>query len=260
MPDTLHRSTYRVLKIFDFLSDHPEGMSLTQLSLALDVPKGSLHPILKTMLAMNYIRISQDGLYQIGQAAYFTGSSYTKNNDLLQEIDFIIKRTSQEVEQTLFLAVLSEGNVLYIIQERFATPLEIHLRPGYKFPAYTTGIGKALLCHHTEEQLHTLYPEGLQKLTDYTITDFSVLTRQLSEIRETGFSFDKEESTEGLQCIAVPITYHDHIIAAVSCVSSVYYYNDLYEAKVKSALGKSRKEIEKVISLNPQDWIYSPLS
>ncbi len=260
MSDTLHRSTYRVLKILDFLSDCPEGMSLTQLSQALDVPKGSLHPILKTMLSMNYIRTNQDGLYQIGQAAYFTGSSYTKNNDLLQEIDFIIKRASQEVEQTFFLAVLAEGNVLYIIQERFATPLEIRLRPGYKFPAYSTGIGKALLCDHTEEQLHSLYPDGLQKLTDYTITDFSVLANQLSSIRETGFSYDKEESTEGLQCIAVPIAYHDRIIAAVSCVSSVYYYNEVYEDKVKSALAKSRKEIEKVISLNPQDWIYSPLN
>ena len=90
--EKMHRSTYRVLKIFELLSATSEGMSLTGLAQKLEIPKGSLHPILKTMQAMNFIRMNDNGNYTIGQAAYFVGSSYTKNSDLLQEIDYVLNR------------------------------------------------------------------------------------------------------------------------------------------------------------------------
>ena len=90
--EKMHRSTYRVLKIFELLSATSEGMSLTGLAQRLEIPKGSLHPILKTMQAMNFIRMNDNGNYTIGQAAYFAGSSYTKNSDLLQEIDYVLNR------------------------------------------------------------------------------------------------------------------------------------------------------------------------
>ena len=119
--EKMHRSTYRVLKIFELLSATSEGMSLTGLAQKLEIPKGSLHPILKTMQAMNFIRMNDNGNYTIGQAAYFVGSSYTKNSDLLQEIDYVLKNLSSAVNQTAYFSVLSGGEVLYLLEERVAT-------------------------------------------------------------------------------------------------------------------------------------------
>ena len=116
--EKMHRSTYRVLKIFELLSATSEGMSLTGLAQKLEIPKGSLHPILKTMQAMNFIRMNDNGNYTIGQAAYFVGSSYTKNSDLLQEIDYVLKNLSSAVNQTAYFSVLSGGEVLYLLEER----------------------------------------------------------------------------------------------------------------------------------------------
>ena len=107
--EKMHRSTYRVLKIFELLSATSEGMSLTGLAQKLEIPKGSLHPILKTMQAMNFIRMNDNGNYTIGQAAYFAGSSYTKNSDLLQEINgqnLHLIRTTGLVSAQLFQKVL----------------------------------------------------------------------------------------------------------------------------------------------------------
>lgn len=258
--EKMHRSTYRVLKIFELLSSSPSGMSLTQLSQTLDIPKGSLHPILKTMEAMNFIQLSKDGNYSIGQASYFVGSSYTKNSDLLQEIDYIAKNVSKTINQTVYFSVLSGGDVLYLLEERIPTPITIQARRGYKFPAYSTGIGKALLSDSSLTKLHELYPQGLKKLTEYTIDDFDILYKQLSEIHASGFSFEKEESNEGVQCIAVPITYNNHVIAGMSIATPVFYYTDEFEEKAKAALNKARTEIEILIRDNITDWIYSPVS
>lgn len=126
--EKMHRSTYRVLKIFELLSATSEGMSLTGLAQKLEIPKGSLHPILKTMQAMNFIRMNDNGNYTIGQAAYFVGSSYTKNSDLLQEIDYVLKNLSSAVNQTAYFSVLSGGEVLYLLEERVATPITIQAK------------------------------------------------------------------------------------------------------------------------------------
>ena len=127
--EKMHRSTYRVLKIFELLSATSEGMSLTGLAQKLEIPKGSLHPILKTMQAMNFIRMNDNGNYTIGQAAYFVGSSYTKNSDLLQEIDYVLKNLSSAVNQTAYFSVLSGGVGFISFGRKSSDP---HHDPGKK--------------------------------------------------------------------------------------------------------------------------------
>lgn len=80
------------------------------------------------MQAMNFIRMNDNGNYTIGQAAYFVGSSYTKNSDLLQEIDYVLKNLSSAVNQTAYFSVLSGGEVLYLLEERVATPITIQAK------------------------------------------------------------------------------------------------------------------------------------
>ena len=227
----MHRSTYRVLKIFELLSATSEGMSLTGLAQRLEIPKGSLHPILKTMQAMNFIRMNDNGNYTIGQAAYFAGSSYTKNSNLLQEIDYVLKNLSSAVNQTAYFSVLSGGEVLYLLEERVPTPITIQAKRGYKYPAYATGIGKALLSGKTEKDIKTLYPKGLHKLTEHTIDDFDTLFSQMEETQKSGYSYEKEESNKDVQCIAVPVKYKENVIAGMSVAVPVFYYSEEFEKK-----------------------------
>lgn len=190
--EKMHRSILiGFCKTFELLSASSQGMSLTGLAQRLEIPKGSLHPILKTMQAMNFIRMNDNGNYTIGQAAYFAGSSYTKNSDLLQEIDYVLKNLSSAVNQTAYFSVLSGGEVLYLLEERVPTPITIQAKRGYKYPAYATGIGKALLSGKTEKDIKTLYPEGLYKLTEYTIDDFDTLFSQMEETQKSGYHLKK---------------------------------------------------------------------
>ena len=228
--EKMHRSTYRVLKIFELLSATSEGMSLTGLAQKLEIPKGSLHPILKTMQAMNFIRMNGNG-----------------------------KNLSSAVNQTVYFSVLSGGEVLYLLEERVPTPITIQAKRGYKYPAYATGIGKALLSGKTEKDIKTLYPEGLYKLTEYTIDDFDTLFSQMEETQKSGYSFEKEESNRDVQCIAVPVKYKENVIAGMSVAVPVFYYSEEFEKKAMEELKKAKQHIEKLIQDNAQEWIYSPL-
>ena len=142
--EKMHRSTYRVLKIFElFICNFGRNVTDRSGTETGVFQREVFILILKTMQAMNFIRMNDNGNYTIGQAAYFAGSSYTKNSDLLQEIDYVLKNLSSAVNQTAYFSVLSGGEVLYLLEERVPTPITIQAKRGYKYPAYATGIGKS---------------------------------------------------------------------------------------------------------------------
>ncbi|EOH72109.1 IclR family transcriptional regulator [Enterococcus malodoratus] len=255
----MHRSTYRVLKILELLANSLEGLSLTNLSNKLDIPKGSLHPILKTMLSENFIRLDENDNYKIGQQAYHVGFSYTQDSDLLHEIDLVIKELSSTVNQTVYFSVLSSGDTLYLLKQSVPTPIQIIAKQGFTFPAYSTAIGKSLLSDYSMEELKRLYPDGFIKLSEYTIDNFEELYKQLKQVRETGFSYEKEESNKDVQCVAIPIKYNNKVIAAISIATPIFYYNDQFEDKAKEALLKAKSKIEFLISEDLDGWTYSAL-
>ena len=44
-----HRTTARVIDILELVADSAEGMTFSEISARLSMPKGSLHPILQTL-------------------------------------------------------------------------------------------------------------------------------------------------------------------------------------------------------------------
>lgn len=77
MAQTPHRSTSRVLDIFDLLSTTMEGFTLTEIAQALQSPKSSILPILQTMAARNYIDLDyRTNRYTIGINLFCAGSIY----------------------------------------------------------------------------------------------------------------------------------------------------------------------------------------
>jgi IclR family acetate operon transcriptional repressor len=56
-----------------------------------------------------------------------------------------------------------------------------------------------------EIALSALEKSGLTRYTRHTITERSVLERQFEEIRRLGYAVDREESMNGLCCLASPL-------------------------------------------------------
>jgi DNA-binding IclR family transcriptional regulator len=260
MEEKKHRSTVRALDVLELLADHPNGLLFKEIAENLDIPKSSIHPILQTLLARKYIRINETNLYYLGQQSYYVGSKYIKDCGLLQNIDYLIKNLSSSLKQTIYFAVLAEdGQVFYLLKQSYPSPIQITAAPGFRFPAYSTAIGKSLLSNKSLEQLHLLYPDGLKPVNENTIISWDTLYDQLQSVRQTGFSYEKEESTKYVQCISIPIKYKQNIIAAMSVAIPVFDYNDELESRAKELLLNTKNEIERLIIQNSSEWIYSSL-
>lgn len=215
----LHKPTERVLNILNLLSVNPDGLTLTEISKMISVPKSTLYPILQTMTDTNYIQLGKNSFrYKLGISTFCIGSSYSQDEYMLEFVTSIMKQIVSEIKEICQMGILEGNNVLYVLKEEPDVGLDIRIisRVGKRIPAYCTALGKALLSNHTIEEIKQLYPKGLTPYTENTITDFDRLAQQLAIIQEEHISKEYEEITKGLCCYAVPLESNGKIIAALS--------------------------------------------
>jgi IclR family KDG regulon transcriptional repressor len=99
------------------------------------------------------------------------------------------------------------------------------------------------------EELKELYPDGLEPLTENTIVDFDELYAQLLQVRETGFSYECEESNMGIRCIATPVRVDGKIAGAVSVVIPIFRYSEQKRRRFESILAEGAVMLEEVLPL-----------
>lgn len=247
-----HKPTERVLDVLQFLSITPKGLTLTELSEAIAVPKSTLYPILQTMLNRNFVSLEKNSLkYKIGIAAFSTGLSYSRNKYILDFIKKIMVDIVAAVDETCQMGILEGNNVVYILKEDPVNESGFRLISyiGKRIPAYCTALGKALLSEYEIEEIKALYPDGLKSVTEKTITDFAVLEDQLKKIRQTHIAKEFEEITEFLYCIAVPLVSDGKIFAAISISIPSFRANEEKIDLAIKLLLKAKEQID-AASLN----------
>ena len=249
-----HHSTQRVVDILEnIMYQNDTGLTLTELAQKLGAPKSSLFPIVHTLCQNRLLKFNEGtSQYTIGMKAYEIGNAYLRNGSVNEEIQAIMRDISQKCSETCYFAELVDGDVFYLFEVDSPEPIRMVASPGKRLPAYSAGIGKALLSGKSREEITDLYPDGLVPLTEHTITDMDQLCAQLSEIWNTGIAFECEESTPFIRCVAVPIKRAGTICAAMSVAVPVFRYNQEKEALIIQLLQEARGNVEKL--LNTAGW------
>lgn len=252
-----HRPTERVLRILELLGTEQRRMTMTEICSSLELPKSTAVPILQTMTERGYLELNADtGRYWLGSMMIVLGRRFLDGLNLMEEVQRELDRIVETCSETCHFAVLDGPDVLYLRKKESKEPFRMLSMVGKRVPAYATGLGKALLCGHSREELETLYPDGLKKLTAHTIDSLGGLTEQLDRVRNEGFAYEKEESNEYIQCIAVPICRRGKPQAAISVSVPVFRYTEELEEKIKLRLSKARERLELLAENEEESFKY----
>ena len=147
--------------------------------------------------------------YKLGNKAAELGNSFRKSNSMLSIMKPHISQLSNELKETVFLATVADDMVLY---------LDVAYSPyaagggdviGLKAPLYCTGIGKALLSCMSDEKIDSILSKPMKSFTPDTKTTPEELWKDISFIRENGYSIDNMEHEFGIKCVAVPLLNED---------------------------------------------------
>ncbi|MGB4407077.1 MAG: IclR family transcriptional regulator [Sphaerochaeta sp.] len=254
-----HRTTSRILDILETVALHPQGISLSDIAQSLEVPKSSIHPLLATLADRNYLKSNKkEQRFFLGENLFVLGNKFVNDADILDKIKEVLLYVAEKTSETLYFGVLSNLDVLYLIKADQFSNFRVVSNPGNKLPAYSTGYGKALLSQFSAAQIRSLYPSGtLPQITGNTLSTVDALNEQLEAIRNSGFSYEKGESTTGIQCVAVPIIVEGKVLSGMSIAVPVFRYDAAREQEFKAYLLEAKQEIERIITDNRSQWNYS---
>lgn len=244
----IHRSTSRVLDILEIIAQNPDKYNLSEICALTDSPKSSLYPILYTLNQRHFISLKANGKYCIGYKSYQVGHCYLNQLDFLEMVDTILVNMTNICLETSHFATLADGNVMYL--KKIDSPESIRMisHVGFGLPAYGTALGKALLMDFSLEELTQKYSDGLKAITPKTITDLKELYRQLLQAKQDGFTYEIEESSQHIRCIAIPIRQKGSIVAAISIAIPIFRYTAEKESLIKSLLLDARHKVEDILA------------
>jgi DNA-binding IclR family transcriptional regulator len=209
----------RVVDILETFTRLGPELGVSDISRALDLKKATTHRLLASLRRRGIVE--QDGRsrrYRLGLKLWELGQLATSQVDWLERIRPLLQQLTDRVGETTHLAVLNDGQVLYVDKVESTRSLRMPSQVGRRLPAHCTGVGKALIAFMPDDLVWALIARrGLPAFTRNTITDPAALAVELATIRSRGYSIDNEEIEEGLVCIGAPVRDHtSQVVAAVS--------------------------------------------
>lgn len=215
------KSAARVMDVLDLLAHSDDGLNFVQIRSSLDLPKSSLHGLLKTMTDRGFVWLDDESRrYRVGIRAWEAGQAYSRGTELARVADPFLTDLVADVQETVQMAILDGVDNVYIAKRDSPHPFRLVSDVGRRLPAHTTALGKVLLASLDENDLEERL-EGirLERFTEFTLTSVAQLRDRLEKIRQDGYGEDDGEFTEGLYCVAVPIHAPDGSVAAAVSVS-----------------------------------------
>ncbi|NUB44856.1 IclR family transcriptional regulator [Fertoebacter nigrum] len=197
----------KALDVLDRVAQAGRPVRFTELLADAAYPKATLYRFLQTLTNQGMLAYDPDRQsYSLGVRLVRLAHAAWAQSSLAPIARPYIDILSADVGETIHLAQLDVGQVLYVDKRNAARPVEMFSQAGKVGPAYCTGVGKAMLAYQTADALdRALDRQSFHRFTDHTLTSRAALLAELEVIRGRGFAFDAEEHEPGIICVAVPI-------------------------------------------------------
>ncbi|SCF45764.1 transcriptional regulator, IclR family [Micromonospora mirobrigensis] len=237
------KSADRTVDVLETLAANDGRLTFSELQRRLDVPKSSLHAILRTLVARGWVDTDERAsAYGIGLRALRAGASFLDRDPVVQAAGTVLTRLRHHLDETVHLARLDGCDVVYLASRESQHHLRVASRIGRRLPAHATALGKALLAARTWEEVDRVLPHRLIALTDHTVTDRQTLREELSDTRVRGWAYEAEQNTPGLACVAVALPSSSSL-DAVSCSIPLARATDAHLAEAVKAITAAASEI-----------------
>jgi DNA-binding IclR family transcriptional regulator len=237
----------RAAAILGALAEPDGGRSLAQLAAQTGLPKTTVHRICSALEQVGYVHTdATSGRRELG--ATLLRLAVMGRRDLVSLLEPSLERLSMDLNETVDLAVLDGGEVLFVAQHPAPQrALMAIARVGAHFPAYTLASGKALLARLPREEILRRLPRRLEPTLGGRSRTREALLRELAEVRADGLAYEREEMRHGICAVAVAVTDVDGRSASIAVPMPAARFAEA-EERVAAELTMLRDETEARLS------------
>ena len=205
------QSIERAAAVLRLLARGPGRLGVVELSTALELPKGTVHGILSTLVGVGFVEQDSDtGKYQLGAALLHLGTSYLDVNELrsraINWADALAARSGEAVR----IGTLLDGRAL-VVHHVFRPDDSLQtVEIGMLLPAHACALGKVLLAY--DRAAAGAAARDLQPYTRRTLSTAGGLAAALAQVRERGWAVEVGEMSMGVAGVAAAIRGHGGLV------------------------------------------------
>jgi DNA-binding IclR family transcriptional regulator len=194
----------RAATILRALEEENAGLSLGQIAQRVNLARSTVQRIVAALESEQLlIAATPNGRVRLGPAILRLAASV--RSDFLTLARPFLERLSDELHETVDLAMVKKDHLIFIDQVTGAQRLRAVSAVGETFPLYCTANGKAYLAQLTDAGVEKLIGRAYEARTPKTLTRLDALIADLKSVRGLGAAFDREEHTLGICAVGVAL-------------------------------------------------------
>lgn len=238
----------RALNILEAAAHRRDGLTNSEISRKLGIPKSSASYILRTLERRGYLRReTESGRYRLGLKILSLGGDVQANLDIAEVALPFMRALVEKIHMTVHLAVLDQGEAVYIEKVEAPGFFKVNTWIGRRMFLHSTSVGKCLLAWLPKHEIETLVKQqGLKKRTPKTITAITKLITDLERTKAEGYAVDDEENSLGARCLGAPVfDVTGNVVAALGASGTVTQVDEHSMPRIAEALKDSARRISR---------------
>jgi IclR family acetate operon transcriptional repressor len=196
----------RALDVLEALAAR-DGTTLTELADYLNQSPATMYRVLTTLQHRQYVESNPERQeWFVGPEAFRLGSAFLRSTNIVERSRSVMRDLVVRTGETANLGIERDGHVLFVSQVETHETIRAFFPPGTRAPLHASGIGKALLSAFDDDRVEAFIKTAkLVSFTDKTVANAEQVREAIRQTRQRGYSFDDEERTLGMRCVAASI-------------------------------------------------------
>ncbi len=218
------QSIGRAFAILEEIARNRDGVSLAELSKRVGLHNSTTFHLVKTMVALGYVRQLKDKRYRVGRPLFALAASSLDDIEMVSLATPVLEDLSRETGESGHFAVRMGDSIVVIARTSGPGAFQLTDRVGVVRPANATALGKIVLAALRPEQLERFLQRAeLKAFTSKSIVEVDKLRQEIEEVRRAGLAFDDGEFDAELRCVAVPVKdFTGQVIGAIGISGPVW--------------------------------------
>ncbi|RPA60481.1 IclR family transcriptional regulator [Aerococcus agrisoli] len=222
------KSVSNALRILEYFSNTRTVIYVSEIAKEMNLSKSTVSRLVRTLEKEKFLEkdIYSQG-YILGKKILAIAGVLSNTNEIYRELSPVLSDIVQATKESAQIAALDGTDVYYISKISGPYYADINTQIGLKHPFHATGTGKVLMAYQDEATIDAALSQDLEAFTEHTLTNPIRVRKELSKVKEQGYSLSIEEMTYGNYSLAFPVrNYENKVVCSLSIVGPLSRVNN----------------------------------
>jgi IclR family transcriptional regulator, KDG regulon repressor len=216
------KSAERAIRILETVAQSSGGLTHTEICSALNIPSGSLTPLLSTLSSLGYVSLNPlTKRYVLTAGILSLSRRYQEGLDIVRMGEPFLAQLVEKTGEAAAMTIQNGDHSTVVAKVKSPLPLSPSLNLGDSAPLYAGASGRVYLAFRSDEEIEKyLSTVDLKPITQTTPIRPNLIQEELRAIRKGALSYSREHMFNGVTAIAAPIRDYSGKVVATFIISA----------------------------------------